>query len=131
MINCVVILLKGSSHLRSYSSHNKIMHIKVWFIVICCCTTGAVSIKVMEDYSISSFLLGFKCFASTAGYPKMLLPYEGSQLINGCSNMKLNIRNIRNTLSTEYGVEFETCPVGGHIVWKGKSDICRNQLRKA
>ena len=102
--------------LKSYSSHNKRMHIKVWFIIICCCTTGAVSIKVMEDYSTSSFLLGFKRFASTAGYPKMLLPDEGSQLIKGCSNMKLNIRNIRNTLSTEYGVEFETCPVGGHNV---------------
>ena len=63
--------------LRSYSSHNKIMHIiKVWFIVICCCTTGAVNIKVMEDYSTTSFLLGFKCFANTAGYPKMLLPDE-------------------------------------------------------
>ena len=32
-----------------YSSHNKRMHIKVWFIVICCCTTGAVSIKVFSS----------------------------------------------------------------------------------
>ena len=46
----------------------------------------------------------------------MILPDEGSQLIKGCSNMTLNIRNIRNTLSTEYGVEFATCPVGGHNV---------------
>ena len=28
--------------------------------------------------------------------------------------MQLSFRDVRNKLNTEYGIEFETCPVGGH-----------------
>ena len=40
------------------------------------------SIKVMEDYSAISFVQAFIRFSSDAGYPKMLLIDEGSQLKN-------------------------------------------------
>ena len=102
--------------MKSYSFHNKRKSSKIWFIVFCCCVTGSVNIRVMKDYSTSSFLLGFKRFASSVGYPKMLLPDGGSQLVKGCGDMQLNIRDIKSTLSTEYGIEFEICPVGGHNV---------------
>ena len=102
--------------MKSYSFHNKRKSLKIWFIVFCCCVTGTVNIRVVEDYSTSSFLLGFKRFASSVGYPKMLLPDGGSQLVKGCGDMQLNIRDIRSYLSTEYGIEFEICPVGGHNV---------------
>ena len=35
----------------------------------------------MEDYSTTSFVLGFIRFACKVGYPKMMMPDEGSQLI--------------------------------------------------
>ena len=44
----------------------------------------------------------------------MLLPDEGSQLGKGCKEMQLNFCDIKYRLNTEYGIEFETCPVGGH-----------------
>jgi hypothetical protein len=44
----------------------------------------------------------------------MLLPDEGSQLVKGCKQMQLSFTDIKQKLHVEYGVEFETCPVGGH-----------------
>ena len=30
--------------------------------------------------------------------------------------MQMSFRDVRNKLNTEYGIEFETCPVGGHNI---------------
>ncbi len=46
----------------SYHGANKRSVMKIWVIVFCCCTTGAVDLKVMESYTASSFILGFKRF---------------------------------------------------------------------
>ena len=100
--------------LKAYSVHNKRATVNIWFLVFCCCTTGAVCLKVMEDYSTSAFLLGFIRFSCSVGYPKMLLPDEGSQLVKGCKQMQLSFTDIKQKLHVEYGVEYETCPVGGH-----------------
>ena len=84
--------------LKAYSVHNKRATINIWFLVFCCCTTGAVSLKVMEDYSTSAFLLGFIRFSCSVGYPKMLLPDEGSQLVKGCKQMQLSFTDIKQKL---------------------------------
>ena len=39
---------------KSYSSANKRATIKVWFLIFCCCTTGAINTRAMEDYSSDS-----------------------------------------------------------------------------
>ena len=94
--------------------HNKRATARIWFLIFCCCTTGAVDIKLMDSYSTSAFLPDFIRFSCSVGYPKILLPDEGSQLVKGCKEMQLNLTDIRHKLSIEYGVEFEMCPVGGH-----------------
>ena len=99
---------------KAYTVHNRRCSVNVWFLVFCCCTTGAVSVKVMEDYSTSAFMLGFIRFSCSVGYPKMLLPDEGSQLVKGCKEMQLSFSDIKQQLHVEYGVEFDMCPVGGH-----------------
>ena len=50
------------------------------------------------------------------GYPKTVMPDEGSQLVKGCENMKLSFSDIKHKISFEYGANFETCPVGAHNV---------------
>ena len=100
--------------MKAYSVHNLRSTINVWFLVFCCCTTGAVSVKVMEKYSTSAFMSGFIRFSCSVGYPKMLLPDEGSQLVKGCKEMQLSFSDIKQQLHVEYGVEYDTCPVGGH-----------------
>ena len=67
----------------------------------------------MEDYSTDSLVLAFTRFACRFGYPKRLLPDEGSQLVKACKNMIISFSTIQHKLKVEYGVEFETCP------WKG------------
>ena len=98
----------------SYSNINKRTTVKVWFIIFCCTTTGAVDIKIMEDYSTTSFILAFVRFSCKVGFPQKLLPDAGSQLIKGCNNMTLSYTDLKNQLHREYGVQFETCPVGAH-----------------
>ena len=99
---------------KAYSKHNKRTTIKLWLVVFCCCTTSSVSIKVMEDYSTPGFIQSFVRFSSDCGFPKILLCDEGSQLIKGCTEMKLNFTDTMNTLHNDVGIEFNTCPVGGH-----------------
>lgn len=99
----------------SFSFANKRATIKIWFVIFCCCTTGAVDLKVMDDYSTPSFVLAFTRFSCKVGYPKKLLPDAGSQLVKGCENMKILFSDVRSKLS-EFGVSYEVCPVGAHYM---------------
>ena len=101
---------------NSYSNINKRATTKIWFVIFCCCATSDVDIKVMEDYSTDSFILLFVRFSCKFGYPKKLMPDAGSQLVKGCQITTLNFCDIRHKLHKEYGIEFETCPVGPHYV---------------
>ena len=99
---------------NSYSSHNKRATLKVWITVFVCATTGMTSLKIMEDYSTVQFLLSFERFSNELGFPKKLLTDEGSQLVSGCESAVLNMTDIKGSLHREFGIEFSTCPVGGH-----------------
>ena len=98
----------------SYSNVNKRATVKLWFVVFCCCSTTAIDVKTMEDYTTESFILAFTRFACKVGYPKKLMPDEGSQLVKGCNVMTLEFFDIKHKLHQEFGVDFETCPVGAH-----------------
>ena len=71
--------------------------------------------KVAEDYATESFILAFLRFSCKVGFPRKLMPDAGSQLIKGCENVVLSFYDIHNRLS-EFGVEFEQCPVGAHYM---------------
>ena len=79
------------------------------------------SLKIMEGYDSTQFLHAFSRFACELGFPKKLLVDEGSQIICGCENVVLNISDMKGNLSREHGVEFRTCPVGGHN-YNGKAE---------
>ena len=114
----------------SYSNVNKRATIKVWFVVFCCCATGAVDVRIMEDYSTDSFLLAFIRFSCRFGYPKTLLVDEGSQLVKGCSDMIISFVDLAHKLNFEYGVDFHTCPVGAHYM-NGKVERKIQQVQKS
>ena len=98
----------------AYSKHNRRTTLKVWIITFVCATTGMTSLKIMEGYDTTQFLLSFSRFSDDAGFPTLLLIDEGSQLVRGCANMSINMSNVQGVLRTEFGVQFQTCPVGGH-----------------
>ena len=100
---------------NSYSNVNKRASTKIWFVVFVCCTTGAVDLKVTEDYTTDAFILAFTRFSCKVGYPRKLLPDAGSQLVKGCSSMKVVFYDVGHRLK-EFGVDYEQCPVGAHYM---------------
>ena len=64
----------------------------------------------MENYNTDSFVLAFIRFSCRFGYPKVLSPDEGSQLVKGCQDMVISFSDLKHKLSVEYGVEYRTCP---------------------
>ena len=99
---------------QAYSKHNRRATVKVWITTFVCATTGMTNLKIMEGYDTTQFLLSFSRFSCEAGFPKLLLVDEGSQLVRGCENMMINMVDARGVLKQEFGIDFKTCPVGGH-----------------
>ena len=100
----------------AYSPVNKRAKLKIYYVVFCCTVTGTVDCRVMESYNTDSFVLAFIRFSCRFGYPKVLLPDEGSQLLKGCQDMVIAFSDLKHKLIVEYGVEYKTCPVGAHNV---------------
>ena len=117
-------------HFSAYSPVNKRATLKVWVVVFCCSVTGAVDCRIMEDYSADGFLMSFSRFACRFGYPKKLLPDEGGQLVKGCSDMIISMSDVRQKLSVEHGVDFNTCPVGAHY-YHGKVERKIQEVKKS
>ena len=117
-------------HYKSYSCANKRATIKVWFLIFCCCTTGGVDIRVLEDYSTDAFVQGFIRFSCRVGYPRYLLPDPGSQLVKGCEEMTYSFSDAKQKLFVEYGVDYMPCPVGAHYV-HGKVERKIREVRKS
>ena len=115
---------------NAYSPVNKRATVKIWIVVFCCTVTGAIDCRIMENYNSDSFVLAFIRFACRFGYPKLVMPDEGSQLMSACKNMVLSYSDISNKMTTEYGVEFKTCPVGAHYV-HGKVERKIQQIKKS
>ena len=109
---------------------NKGALLKVWLLVFCCTGTCAVDCRVMENYMTDAFVSAFVRLVCHFGYPKLLMPDEGSQLIWGCENMVLSFSDIHHKITTEYGIEFTPCPVGAHYV-NGKVERKIQQIKKS
>ena len=108
---------------KAFSSHQKRTTIKIWFAVFCCATITTISIKVLEDYGTSGFLLAFTRFSCEFGYPKVLLIDKESHLVNGCRTVSFNFLDAENKLNKKQNVELQCVPVGGHnmngrVEWK-------------
>ena len=114
---------------KSYSIVNKRATIKVWFVIFCCCTTGGVDIRLLEDYSTDAFVQGFVRFACRFGYPKYVLPDPGSQLVKGCESMRYSFSDTKQKLSFEYGVNYAVSPVGAHYT-HGKVERKIREVKK-
>jgi len=99
---------------KAYSPLHKRTTVKVWLVVYCCCVTSAVSINVMDDYSSTAFIQSFTRFATRYGFPRKVFCDEGTQLVKGTKDMRLNFKDIRSKLHKDHQVTVETCPVGAH-----------------
>ena len=99
---------------NSFSNHHRRTTVKIWLTIFVCSSTSTTSIKVMEDYSNEAFIQSFIRFSCEVGYPTKLFIDSASQLIKGCTNMKLIFKDLQYKLHKDVSVEFELCPIGGH-----------------
>ena len=103
---------------------------KIWFAIFCCTTTGAIDVRVMEDYSTDSVVLAFIRFSCRYGYPKYLMPDAGSQLLKSCEEMRYSFTDVKQKLAFDYDVEYSPCPVGAHYV-HGKVERKIREVKKS
>ena len=115
---------------KAYSVANKRATLKVWFVIFCCTTTGAIDVRVMEDYSTDSVVSSFIRFSCTYGYPKYLMPDAGSQLLKTCEDMRYSFTDMKQKLAFEYDVDYSPCPVGAHYV-HGKVERKIREVKKS
>ena len=115
---------------KAFSPVHKKASIKVWLVVFCCTVTGTVDIRIMENYTADAFVMAFDRFSCKFGYPKLVMPDEGSQLKNGCDNMIISMSDIHHQLNVQHGVDFKTCPPNAHYV-HGKVERKIREIRKS
>ena len=98
--------------------HNHRSKVSLWGLVFKDPASCAISVHVMEKYDTASFLQAYTRFTSKHGHPAKLFIDEGGQLVKGCKEMEFNILDVERTLDSKHrvGIEFSTCPVGGHNV---------------
>ena len=96
--------------------HNHRSTVKVWGVVFKDPATAAIAVHVMQGYDTPAFLQAYTRFSSRYGHPSKMFIDEGSQLMKACAKMEINIVDLTQTLNSQYqvGVEYQTCPVGGH-----------------
>ena len=59
-----------------------------------------------------------------------MLPDEGSQLVKGCSTLRLSFKDIQNRLFQDVLVNFETCHISGHHM-HGKVERKIKEMKKS
>ena len=96
--------------------HNHRSTVQVYGVVFKDPATSAIAVHVMAGYDTPSFLQAYTRFSSRYGHPSRIFIDEGSQLVKACKKMEISIIDITQTLNVKHqvGVEFQTCPVGGH-----------------
>ena len=87
---------------------------KIWFAVFVCAVTCTVDIQVLEFYSSGSFVSALIRFASRNGYPKVMLPDQGSNIENAIHDVEIDWIDVKGRLHKTYGIDLQTCGVGGH-----------------
>ena len=68
----------------------------------------------MDDYSTTSFIQAITRFSTNHGFPKQLMYDEGSQLVKGCKEMKVDLSDLQQKIHHNTKVNFKVCPVQGH-----------------
>ncbi len=96
--------------------HNHRSTVKIYGVVFKDPATCAISVHCMQAYNAAAFIQAYIRFSSRFGHPSKVYIDEGSQLVKAFKEMEYASMDITRDFSINYGVgiEFVTCPVGGH-----------------
>jgi len=84
-----------------------------YVLILVCCLTQAVSLHVMERYDTDSVVSALIRHSGRFGWPKYILPDEGSQLLK-LKDLKFSLRDLQQQLWTEQNVILDPCSPKSH-----------------
>ena len=87
---------------------------KLHIMVAVCITTKVVNLQVLESKSAAGITDGFTCLCAEVGVPSIVHVDQDSGALAAFQSVELDFRDLQHRLWTQYGISFETCPVGGH-----------------
>ena len=89
--------------------------IKIWAAVFKCCTSLAVSVEVMTDYSAASYVDAYIRFSSRYGHTGVMFIDAGANIKSACEKMTISLADISKNLEATGGeMKHEVCVTGSH-----------------
>ena len=77
-------------------------------------TTKIVNLQFLETKSAAGITDGFTRLCAEVGVPTVVHVDQDSGALAAFQSAELDFRDLQHRLWTQYGITFETCPVGGH-----------------
>ena len=87
---------------------------KVHILVGVCVTTRIVNMQALEGKTSEAIIDGFTRISSEVGIPTKVLVDQDSGAMAAFKSDELNFSDLQHKLHTQFGINFTTCPVGGH-----------------
>ena len=90
------------------------LSVKVWGMIAVCPTSRNINLQVIETSEAQSVVDGFTRLSCEVGTPKYVFGDKDTAFEAAFPDMDLLMRNLGGNLYREFGIDFVTCPVGGH-----------------
>ena len=87
---------------------------KVHILVGVCVTTRIVNLQALEGKDSATIIDGFTRLCSEVGIPTKVLVDQDSGAMAAFKSAELDFLDLQHKLHTQFGINFTTCPVGGH-----------------
>ena len=87
---------------------------KIWMMVMCCVSTGAVNVQVIEKEDTGGVMSGLNRFFAECTVPRMMFPDQGSQLLKAMQEAEGCVLDLQYRLAEERGILFKTCLPQSH-----------------
>ena len=87
---------------------------KIHILVGVCVTTRIVNLQALEGKDAATIIDGFTRMSSEVGIPTKVLVDQDSGAMAAFKSAELDFLDLQHQLQIQYGINFTTCPVGGH-----------------
>ena len=89
--------------------------VKIWGAVFKCCTTLAIAVEVMSDYTAASYIDAYTRFSARYGHSGILYIDAGANLTSACGSMTISYADISKSINGKgVNMKHEVCVVGSH-----------------
>ena len=92
------------------------LSVSVWGMIAVCPTSRNINLQVIETSEAQSVVDGFMRLCCEVGTPKYVFGDKDTAFEAAFPDMEVLLRDLGGKLYREFGIEFSTCPVGGHNV---------------